>query len=86
MTRVAVTGLGVLTANASTIAEFRDTLVQGRVAIAPCPIGGLVARDMPLATGLRFEQVVNRLLMFSEDAAEGPKAFAEKRQPQFRGR
>ena len=49
MKRVAVTGLGVLTANASTIAEFRDTLVQGRVAIAPCPIGGLVARDMPLA-------------------------------------
>ncbi|MFP1630528.1 enoyl-CoA hydratase/isomerase family protein [Zhengella sp. ZM62] len=44
------------------------------------------ARDLPLATGLRFEQVVNRLLMFSEDAAEGPKAFAEKRQPQFRGR
>ena len=44
------------------------------------------ARDMPLATGLRFEQVLNRLLQFTEDAAEGPAAFAEKRPPAFRGR
>ena len=44
------------------------------------------ARDMPLSTGLRFEQVVNRLLQFTEDAAEGPEAFAEKRPPAFQGR
>jgi len=44
------------------------------------------AREMPLASGLRMEQIVNRLLMFSEDAAEGPKAFAEKRPPDFQGR
>ncbi|MFP1632767.1 beta-ketoacyl-[acyl-carrier-protein] synthase family protein [Zhengella sp. ZM62] len=49
MRRVAITGLGVLTANASSIAEFRDTLLEGRVGIAPRPIGGLVGRDMPLA-------------------------------------
>ncbi len=36
--------------------------------------------------GLRFEQMVNRMLQFTEDAAEGPKAFAEKRPPQFKGR
>lgn len=44
------------------------------------------SRDMDLATGLRLEQSLNRLLQFTEDAAEGPAAFAEKREPIFRGR
>jgi len=43
------------------------------------------AREMPLAAGLRFEQVANRLLQFTEDAVEGPKAFAEKRPADFKG-
>lgn len=43
------------------------------------------ARELPLSAGLRFEQLANRLLQFTEDAAEGPKAFAEKRPPTFRG-
>lgn len=46
----------------------------------------LRSRDMDLATGLRFEQVVNRLLMETEDAKEGPAAFAAKRPAQFKGR
>lgn len=44
------------------------------------------AREMPLSSGLRMEQLVNRLLIFSEDAAEGPRAFAEKRDADFKGR
>lgn len=43
------------------------------------------AREMPLAAGLRLEQVANRLLAFTEDAKEGPAAFAEKREPDFKG-
>lgn len=43
------------------------------------------SRDMDLATGLRLEQSLNRLLQFSEDAIEGPRAFAEKREPRFEG-
>ena len=43
------------------------------------------AREMPLSAGLRLEQLTNRLLQFSEDASEGPRAFAEKRAPKFRG-
>lgn len=43
------------------------------------------AREMPLTTGLRMEQLANRMLGFTEDAKEGPKAFSEKRQPQFKG-
>jgi E-phenylitaconyl-CoA hydratase len=43
------------------------------------------ARDMDRGTGLRIEALVNRLLQCTDDAREGPKAFAEKRPPQFRG-
>ena len=44
------------------------------------------SRDVDLPTGLRLEQVMNRMLQFSEDAKEGPAAFAEKRAPSFKGR
>lgn len=44
------------------------------------------SREMDRVTGLRFEALINRLLQFSEDAKEGPAAFAEKRTPEFRGR
>jgi len=40
---------------------------------------------MDLPTGLRLEQVITRMLQFSEDAKEGPAAFAEKRPPRFTG-
>jgi enoyl-CoA hydratase/carnithine racemase len=43
------------------------------------------SRDMDLATGLRTEQVTNRLLWTSEDVKEGTAAFAEKRPPRFQG-
>jgi E-phenylitaconyl-CoA hydratase len=46
----------------------------------------LRSRDMDLVSGLRLEQTMNRLLMFSADAKEGPAAFAEKRRPEFEGR
>ena len=44
------------------------------------------ARDVDLATGLRMETVMNRLLWESEDLREGATAFAEKRPAQFKGR
>jgi E-phenylitaconyl-CoA hydratase len=44
------------------------------------------SREMDRVTGLRFEAMINRMLQFSEDAKEGPAAFAANRPPAFRGR
>ena len=46
----------------------------------------LRSRDLDLASGLRMEQLTNRMLMATDDAREGPKAFAEKRAPRFKGK
>jgi len=45
----------------------------------------LRSRDVDLATGLRMEQLMLRLLQTSQDVGEGAKAFAEKRVPEFSG-
>jgi enoyl-CoA hydratase/carnithine racemase len=42
--------------------------------------------SLPLADGLRLEAFLSGTLRGTEDAAEGPRAFAEKRRPVFRGR
>ncbi|MES2978541.1 MAG: enoyl-CoA hydratase/isomerase family protein [Pseudomonadota bacterium] len=44
------------------------------------------SRDVDLATGLRMEQMMLRLLQTSEDVSEGARAFAEKRAPAFTGK
>lgn len=44
------------------------------------------SRDTDLSTGLRIEAVINRMLMQTEDAKEGPAAFSAKRTPDFKGR
>jgi E-phenylitaconyl-CoA hydratase len=46
----------------------------------------LRSRDVPLNVGLRFEQLVTKLLTQTEDAKEGSKAFGEKRAPNFKSR
>jgi len=42
--------------------------------------------DMPLGEGLRVEQLLAEPVRQSEDAQEGPRAFLEKRAPEFKGR
>jgi E-phenylitaconyl-CoA hydratase len=44
------------------------------------------SQDVDIVTGLRMEAITNRLLQATEDAAEGTRAFAEKRPPVFTGR
>ncbi|MCU1673666.1 MAG: enoyl-CoA hydratase/isomerase family protein [Frankiales bacterium] len=45
----------------------------------------LRSRDVDRNTGLRLEQALNRLLSFTDDAKEGPAAFAERRSANFTG-
>jgi len=42
--------------------------------------------SLPLADGLRLEAFLAGTLKATEDAAEGPRAFAEKRKPRFQAR
>lgn len=41
---------------------------------------------MPIEYGLRLEASMNRILIDTQDAKEGPKAFAEKRKANFTGK
>lgn len=43
------------------------------------------SRELDRVSGLRFEAIINRLLQCTEDAKEGPAAFAAKRPPHFKG-
>jgi enoyl-CoA hydratase/carnithine racemase len=72
--------LGVAHDYARRIAANAPLAVQAAKELA------LRSRDLDLASGLRLEQVMNRMLMATEDAREGPAAFAAKRPAAFKGR
>lgn len=42
--------------------------------------------ELPLTEGLRLEQMIFDSLRYAEDAAEGPRAFVEKRPPVFKAK
>lgn len=65
---------------ASTICE------RGPVAVRSAKEAILRGMDMALDNGLAFEDVLFLRISATEDAQEGPRAFAEKRKPEYRGR
>jgi E-phenylitaconyl-CoA hydratase len=69
-------------------AERTAKLICKNAPLAVRAIKELAVRGkyLPIEYGLRLEQAIGSILMTTEDAKEGPKAFAEKRPPDFTGR
>ena len=42
--------------------------------------------ELPLHAAMNYNWYLNQVMATSEDYIEGPKAFAEKRQPQWKGK
>jgi enoyl-CoA hydratase/carnithine racemase len=59
---------------------------RGPLAVRAAKEAILRGQDMPLDHGLAYEDLVLQRLMATEDAREGPRAFAEKRKPEYKGR
>jgi (E)-benzylidenesuccinyl-CoA hydratase len=59
---------------------------RGPLAVRAAKEAVLRGLTMPLADGLRLEAFLSGTLRGTEDAVEGPKAFAEKRKPNFQAR
>lgn len=67
-------------------AYARRIAVNAPLAVQAAKELAVRSRNMDLTSGLRLEAVINRMLQFTEDAKEGPAAFAAKRSPNFSGR
>jgi len=64
----------------------RKIAANGPLAVQAAKELATRSRDLDIVSGLRLEAAITHILRTSEDAAEGPKAFAEKRPPVFKGR
>ena len=72
---------------------FETTMTVARALAKMAPLAVAYAKriintsfDMDKQNALLYEEVVNKALSFTEDYAEGPKAFMEKRPTEFHGR
>ena len=70
-----------------TALEWAERIPQnGPLAVRSIKQAILQGLDLTIEQGLELESSLVRVLLTSEDAREGVKAFAEKRQPLFKGR
>jgi enoyl-CoA hydratase/carnithine racemase len=69
------------------VERWVNTLLErGPLALRAAKQAMLQGLDMTLAEGLQLEQRLFRQMLATEDAKEGPMAFAQKRKPEFKGR
>lgn len=59
---------------------------NGPLAVRAIKRSVLESEGLPEKEGLEIEQRIGQAVFASEDAREGPRAFKEKRAPQFKGR
>lgn len=70
-----------------TARRWAQTLCErGPLAVRAAKEAVIRGLSLPLADGLRLEAFLSGTLRGTEDAIEGPKAFAEKRKPAFKAR
>jgi enoyl-CoA hydratase/carnithine racemase len=68
------------------MALARSIAENGPLAVRAAKAAVWRGLDLPLEEGLRLEQLLAEPVRQSEDAQEGPRAFLEKRKPEFKGR
>ena len=67
------------------LALARRIAANGPVAVQQVKQAVLAASGLPLDAAYRVEDEARRVVMASDDAREGPRAFMEKRAPRYRG-
>lgn len=71
----------------STADEYAQKLCEhGPLALRAIKELAVRSQSLPLEAGLRLESSFQSFLGSTEDAREGPRAFAEKRKPEYKGR
>lgn len=71
---------------AEALAMARTIAENGPLAVRAAKAAVWRGLERPLEEGLRLEQLLAEPVRQSEDAQEGPRAFLEKRKPEFKGR
>jgi enoyl-CoA hydratase/carnithine racemase len=79
-----VVGSAELMPTARSLAEM--LCERGPLALRAAKEAVIRGLSLPLADGLRLEAFLSGTLRGTEDAAEGPRAFADKRKPSFKAR
>lgn len=82
--------IGHLVADGTALDKAKEIAEQiaanGPVAVQAVLKSMRATREMPEKVGLAYELEIGQPVFMTEDAMEGPRAFAEKRTPEFKGR